>query len=58
MDIIYNAINYKVIAAIQNIEQLNSYYDKDSRNRPSRHDAKNSSLTPKDYLRGTRYNKK
>ena len=29
MDIIYNAINYKVIAAIQNIEQLNSYYDKD-----------------------------
>ena len=29
MDIIYNAINYKVIAAFQNIEQLNSYYDKD-----------------------------
>lgn len=29
MDIIYKAINYKVITCINNIEQLNSYYNKD-----------------------------
>lgn len=29
MDTIYNATNYKVITGINNIEQLNSYYNKD-----------------------------